>query len=342
MVTDPDNPGSELLVRKVEVRSGTGLPRLKAFERWEAQMIETYFPLAVSPPASGSPVASRDFHGRITHGRYGDVDVTAIGATPQRVRLTDKLIAAAEDEYLLASIGAAGRGRLHLDGKVAEIGAGDMVFFGSAQKLEWDFENPWEKTVLQIPLRRLREHSGLTLEDVPLGRTLAHTSSAAVVSRFFLDLARLQRRSPEEAALLAEPALDLLVAAVRVAAGAASPQAADAAFDRQRVLDYMRTHFADPGFTVDRIAQGCMLSRRTLYRIFDRLDEGPAGVLRRMRVDHARGLLANTYLPMSSIALGSGFLSERAFFRTFRELTGMTPGEYRAAFATGAEDTAPH
>ncbi|MRH88690.1 helix-turn-helix domain-containing protein [Nocardia sp. SYP-A9097] len=330
-----DDVESPPVVRQIAVRSGPELSRPQAFERWEAQMIETYFPLAVPPLSEG------EFHGRITHGRYGEIDVTQVGSSPQQVSLTDSLIAAADDEYLLASIGIKGRGLLHLDGATAALGPGDMVFFGSSRRLRWDFDSTWDKTVLQVPVGLLREHGGITLEDVPLCRTITADSVAGVVARFFLDLARLQRENAEHAALLAESALDLLVAAARSAGGLPRPPAGEGgysaeAFDRRQVLEYMRARCTDPAFTVDRIAQGCMLSRRTLYRIFDGMAEGPAAVLWRMRVEHARGLLARSELPVAVVAAGSGFRAESHFFRVFRELTGLTPGEYRASCGTGA------
>ncbi|WP_369640391.1 hypothetical protein, partial [Nocardia sp. JMUB6875] len=266
-------------VRRLEVRSGPELPRELAFEHWEAQMIETYFPLAVAP------LEAPEFHGAITHARYGAVDVTTVGSAPQQVRLTDRLIAGADDEYLLASICVRGRGRLHLDDRIAEIGPGEMVFFGSSRELHWEFDRDWEKTVLQVPLSQLRDHSGLTLADVPLAVTVPNAGPAAVVSGFFRRLADLQQREPDSAALLAEPALDLLAAAVSLAGGHTPPNRT--ALARERVLAFMRAECADPDLSVDRIAQACMLSRRALYRLFDGLEGGPAAALRRIRTEHA-------------------------------------------------------
>lgn len=312
-------------VRRVELRSSAELPRDEAFQRWEAGMIETYFPLAVAP------LPAPDFHGRITHARYGDVDVTAIGSAPQQVRLTDRLIADADDEYLLASICVRGRGRLHLGDRTAEIRPGEMVFFGSGRKLLWEFDAAWEKTVLQVPLASLRDRTGLTAEDVPLAVTVPNHGAAAVVSRFFRELAGLQDHSPTSAALLGEPALDLLGSAVMLATGhRPAPRSADALV-RERVLAFMRDHRTDPALSVDRIAQGCMLSRRALYRVFDELPDGPAAALRRMRVDRACDLLRHTDLPISTIVTSSGFTSERQFYRAFRNETNTTPAAFRAA-----------
>ncbi|WP_067543874.1 AraC family transcriptional regulator [Nocardia crassostreae] len=320
---------AESPVRRVEVRSGAELPAAAAFERWEAHMVETYFPLHVAPASDG------DFHGWISHGRYGDLDLTALASAPQEVRRTARSVANTDDDYLLASICVTGRGRLHMaDGRVDEIGPGEMMFFESGRELHWDMQGQWQKTVLQVPLARLREHGGLTLGDVPTAVKFPRRSAAAMVGGFFRDVAGLQSRAPEQAALLAEPALDLLVAAVAAAARSIAPDPAAHALDRLRVLAFMREHRHDPGLTVDRIAQGCMMSRRSLYRVFDEFEGGPAAVLRRMRVDHACRLLADTALPISAVAQASGFPSERQFYRTFRMVQGVTPAAFRTAVST--------
>ncbi|MFI6870147.1 helix-turn-helix domain-containing protein [Nocardia sp. NPDC050406] len=318
-------------INEVEIRSGAQLSPREAFQRWESHMSDTYFPLAVSP--SPGP----DFHGWISHGSYGGVELSAVGSMPQRVRRTEQAVADADDEYLLAGIFVKGQGRLHVGDQVAELGPGMMVLYGSGRKYHWDLEGDWQKTVVQVPLDRLRAHSGLTLDDVPTVVALPGNSATGVVSRFFCGLADLQRTDPEQAAVLANPAMELLVSAVTLAAGSEPPS--PDAFAREQVLDYMRRHCTDPGLTVDRIALGCLMSRRTLYRVFDEFEGGPATVLRRMRVEHACDLLARSSLPIAAIATASGFLTERHFYRAFRTEQGMTPAAFRITDTAAAEQS---
>jgi AraC family transcriptional regulator len=42
-------------------------------------------------------------------------------------------------------------------------------------------------------------------------------------------------------------------------------------------------------------------------------------------------MLADCDRPMSDIALSTGFSSQSNFSRAFRDVMGMTPGEYRAS-----------
>lgn len=50
---------------------------------------------------------------------------------------------------------------------------------------------------------------------------------------------------------------------------------------------------------------------------------------RRLRVEHARSLLATTEFPVSRIAQACGFADQSHLTRVFRTATGVTPAEYR-------------
>ncbi|WP_067828355.1 helix-turn-helix domain-containing protein [Nocardia inohanensis] len=313
-------------VDRIELRSG-GEPgsEPECLEQWEALLSETYVPLAFDPlPAPA-------FHGRVVSGRYGDMHLSTIGSSAQIVSRTRGLLAAAGDEYLLTTIQTRGRARLQQDGRVAEVVPGSVVCYDSTREYRWEGPADWEMLVVQIPLRALRARPDFSDDEIRTAVPLPHTGPTAVVSRFFRDLAELQAEDPVGAAVLAEPAIDLLAAVLPLTADGRPSEPAREALERQRVLDYMRRHCADPGLTVDRIADGCRMSRRSLYRVFDEFEDGPATVLRRMRVDHACDLLAEQpTLPISVIAYSSGFLGERQFYRAFREERGITPSLFRA------------
>ncbi|WP_332909536.1 AraC-like ligand-binding domain-containing protein [Nocardia yamanashiensis] len=312
-------------VSRIEVRSGPETSASEAFQRWEEQVSAAYVPLAVSPVQTGR------FSGFIEHSRYGDIDLSVVGSSAQQIHRTERLIADADDQYLIASIPVAGSGRLHQDGRIAEVRPGEMVFYDTTRPYHWEMEREWEQVVLQVSLTRLRERYGVAGPEVPTATAFGRSTAPGVVAQFFRGLARLQDQDPDGAALLAESGMDLLAAAVIAAAGGTVRDQSADALNRQRVLAYMRAHCADPDLGVDRIAQGCRMSRRTLYRVFDELEGGPGTALRRMRIERACELLRNApQLPLSAVAKAAGFLTERSFYRAFRLEMGTTPGAFRA------------
>ena len=58
-----------------------------------------------------------------------------------------------------------------------------------------------------------------------------------------------------------------------------------------------------------------------------------SSLLSGIRVDHAKQLIKQGTMPINVIALECGFSCERSFHRAFSRLAGMTPSEYRSAFA---------
>jgi transcriptional regulator GlxA family with amidase domain len=97
-----------------------------------------------------------------------------------------------------------------------------------------------------------------------------------------------------------------------------------------------RPSLQHPALTVDDVARACLISRRTLYRLFEGTHGGIGRLLREIRVEHAQALLrTDTSRPLDAIALACGFAGERQFYRAFRQATGLTPGEFRAAGTAG-------
>jgi two-component system response regulator YesN len=61
----------------------------------------------------------------------------------------------------------------------------------------------------------------------------------------------------------------------------------------------------------------------------ERLSYGFLKYLHMLRVEHAKNLLRNSRLKMSEVLVQSGFSDQKTFNRVFREVTGMTPTDYR-------------
>ena len=58
----------------------------------------------------------------------------------------------------------------------------------------------------------------------------------------------------------------------------------------------------------------------------------PGEYIRRLRIEFAIEQLTNTDTPLSEIALEAGFFDQSHFSRTFKQVTRMTPREYRSLF----------
>jgi transcriptional regulator GlxA family with amidase domain len=97
----------------------------------------------------------------------------------------------------------------------------------------------------------------------------------------------------------------------------------------RRVRDYVEAHLED-NIGLEELAGMAGLSTSHFGRAFKQ-SEGvsPHRYLLQCRVRHASGLLAETELSLSEIAIASGFADQSHFCRQFGKLVATTPSAYR-------------
>ena len=97
----------------------------------------------------------------------------------------------------------------------------------------------------------------------------------------------------------------------------------------ERALRFMRDAARQP-LEITAIAKKIGVSRRTLELKFRSvLERTPRQELLRMRLDIAKSLLADSDIPISEIAVRSGFGSSQVFSSIFKKELGQTPTQYR-------------
>ena len=90
----------------------------------------------------------------------------------------------------------------------------------------------------------------------------------------------------------------------------------------------------DEALPVERIAAGIGMSPRTLSRwCREHLDESPAELVRRLRLDEARRLLGRDAAPPEGHHGPHGLGDASTMWRAFTQRLGVTPAAYRQRFA---------
>jgi len=102
-------------------------------------------------------------------------------------------------------------------------------------------------------------------------------------------------------------------------------------------IRFIRTH-ACQGIRITDVLKVTGLSRATLDRQVKRtLGHSPHEEIRRLQIERARHLLANTHQPLTDVAAHCGFKEPNYFMRVFREETGLTPTEFRRDMLSKAD-----
>jgi LacI family transcriptional regulator len=100
--------------------------------------------------------------------------------------------------------------------------------------------------------------------------------------------------------------------------------------DLAQAIAFIRTHAAE-AIRVTDVLRRAPFSRRQLEQEFRRvLGRSPAQEIRRIHLERARRLLAETDLSIPDVAASSGFSSPEHFARSFRAQFGRPPLKYRS------------
>ena len=96
-----------------------------------------------------------------------------------------------------------------------------------------------------------------------------------------------------------------------------------------RVIEFIHDHL-DEEVDLNRLADVACLSPYHWHRIYHAMHgETIAATVRRLRLHRAAGFLANTAMPIETIAEKSGYAGVAAFSRVFANDYGMPPAQYR-------------
>ncbi len=107
-----------------------------------------------------------------------------------------------------------------------------------------------------------------------------------------------------------------------------SPEAGN--FIVNAALDYMRENCMQQHLSLSDVADHVYVSQWHLSKLLNReTGRGFFDLLGAMRVERAKSLLRTPGMNIQDIAEQTGYTDVAHFSRTFKKLTGQTPGEYR-------------
>lgn len=95
------------------------------------------------------------------------------------------------------------------------------------------------------------------------------------------------------------------------------------------MMQYVQEHYQE-NLRLEDIGESVHIGRSLTLHVFQQgIHQFPIAYLIEFRLKQAAKLLTSTEKTMARIAEETGFESSAYFCRKFRELCGMTPGDYR-------------
>lgn len=98
----------------------------------------------------------------------------------------------------------------------------------------------------------------------------------------------------------------------------------------RQAIKVMELHLEEP-ISIQAVSEQVSISKRQLHRLFiDHLNKTPTLYYRDIRLDRARGLVTQTDLPLTEVAIAAGFVNQSHFSRVYRERFGLNPKRDRS------------
>ncbi|WP_159942823.1 MULTISPECIES: helix-turn-helix domain-containing protein [unclassified Nocardiopsis] len=295
---------------------------------WEQAISTGFVPLRLGRVADG-------FHGSLTQtGLLPGVTVTTVRTRgDSEVLRTPRLAGSAPRDDLLFSLHLSGTGTVRQRGRETRLEPGTGAVYDAAVPYSLHFPASSREIVLQLPRRMLSERFDRV--DEACGRPLSTRQPATRVLAAFLRglVAAMPRLDAESRADLAWSSAELLVTALRAAAGEPRPVPEG----RRALLEAMRVHVrercADPRLTPEVLARRHSVSVRHVTALFAEAGTSPAAFIREQRLNRAHRALTDprqAHRTIAAIAAGAGFADRTTFTRAFVRRYGATPAELRA------------
>lgn len=288
---------------------------------------------------------------RATHYAYG-IGAGTLNLVTAQSHLVQKgraeIAASSEDCYYL-NFQMAGECRIAQNGADIVLGPGDVGLFDSSRSFSLHHERFPELKVasLMLPKQSFGNYSPNPQQRTPellsrhpvYGRLIAEAMQTLVetaAAGTHADLEDLQMLIASLVELAGRPASGPDSASIRSGLGTRtntpSDEGARRAAQLLRIKRIIRARCTTPGYSVAACAAEAGLSERYIHRLFAGDEDSFGTYLINQRLNAATGMLrhpGSAHLPLSTIALETGFADPSHFTRAFRARYGMTPGDWR-------------
>ena len=233
----------------------------------------------------------------------------------------------AKRAHFLIHFVLSGRGKLHCDQGVFDVGPGQgfLIMPDETTFYQADEEMPWHYAWVGY---RGRHAAYITSAA---GLTAQNRIFTANESLFAWQILQDMRTDASELRLNQLAAAGSLMRFIAHIAPQTDPQSAVSAAKSycNKAIWYLEGNF-DRAVSIQETADFVGLSRSHLYRLMmEECGQSPKDMLLAIRMRHARRLLRETTLSLEEISRLIGLQTGAQLGVTFRQVHGLTPGQYR-------------
>ncbi len=280
-----------------------------------------------------APDPAQSFAGSLIGQSYGDIRVASFRSTGHDVVRTARHIAHGADEGILVSLQEQGDCQLSQGEERLLLRPGEIGLVDSARPFRLSFVQEVRRTVAVLPRRALLLKAPW-LASARTRRIALDAPFLHLARQHLLMLGRTEEALDETAAnLLAENLCNLIA----LSTGGSTEVGRE---DRllEAIQSYCRRRLSSPSLSPATTAAHFNISVRTLHMRFAGTGQSFGAWLRTSRLEAARRALLDPrrrHESIATIAYGTGFSELSAFNRSFQQIYGQTPSQFRRNGTSG-------
>lgn len=273
------------------------------------------------------------FDGHVVATQAGHVQLTHLRASGHRVIQRTPAARQHGAPLLKIVVPRAGRVAITQHGRCVWVPIGGWGIYDTSQPYEVHNPEACEHLIITLPKADCLDRH-LTLTPL-MGR---HVGGERGITRLARDtMCQTFTERAEMSEPIAHGAGELIIELVRLSLRELAGQDTDTqqrCVLRERILDHIDRHLADPALSIAHIASALNCSKRQLHKAFAEADASLARTIQRRRLQACmRDLRSPLHAQrtVTEIALAWGFSNMAHFSKVFHAHAGMPPTAYRAA-----------
>jgi AraC family transcriptional regulator, positive regulator of tynA and feaB len=307
-------------------------PETGSFRQWADDLAQAFVRLEPTILNPGSP-----FTGQIVQTTVEDIQISRVSASGHKVNRLAEHIRAGERDVCFVNLQISGLGSTRQRGREISAAPMDLVVVDTTEEFEIAHRAHFDLFSLEVPRSKVPEQllrdGGCSSARSPVHKELAN----ALFSYASLSLLSAESQTmPAE--LIASHVIGLLGCFASVDERDGEPPH-DADAKRAAMLGYLSRHLEDDDMGAEKIASAFGISARYVHKLFSVTGKSVSEHLCQLRIERAQSLLSQaavSKLSITDIAFNLGFRDISYFNRRFKQITGMTPSDFRRSQMTSS------
>lgn len=303
------------------------LARVNRYSAWRDAICNHY--VAVDVKAT----QPEDYQGYIREGHFGDIVLSDILLSEQRIRRSRQHIARRDKDCHYLQLIHSGKINVLQRGTTHVSNAARGALFSATEPYELECIGKVRAFYLEIPCARLAD--SFLDGDIPISTAVNATGGIGrITAEFCATLAAENARlDDDQRARMGDQLLELVVCTLRAQDQEAPPDERAMQPARLRAVQrWIEEHLCDPELSLEQIAAANGLSLRYLHFLFEQCEMSVSKWLwdRRLKLCYD-AILSGDGRTVTEIAFDHGFNSSAHFSTAFRRKFGISPRELRSS-----------